>query len=62
MSELREPQLVENEIADLCRYLDAIPDELRTSTAFAGYRERLEALRRELQSAQAAGIEGRPTD
>ncbi len=59
MSDLqpRQKSLVEDEIRDLKQYLEGLPDALRSSAAFAGYRARLVLLQEELRNASVPTTE-----
>jgi len=45
---IRKPAIIQEEIDDLRRYLNGIPEPLRTSGAFHSYEQRLVELNREL--------------
>ncbi len=45
---IRKPAIIQEEIDDLRRYLNGIPEQLRTSGAFNSYEQRLVELNREL--------------
>jgi hypothetical protein len=45
---IRKPAIIQEEIDDLRRYLNGIPEQLRTSGAFHSYEQRMVELNREL--------------
>ena len=49
---IRRPAIIQEEIDDLLRYLNGIPERLRTSGAFNAYEQRLIGLKEELVASE----------
>ncbi|MBI1923970.1 hypothetical protein HYR99_06940 [Candidatus Poribacteria bacterium] len=55
---IRKPAIIQEEIDDLRRYLNGIPEQLRTSGAFNSYEQRMVDLNRELVASRNQKLNG----
>ena len=55
---IRKPAIIQEEIDDLRRYLNGIPEQLRTSGAFNSYEQRMVELNRELVASRNQKLNG----
>ena len=59
---IRKPAIIQEEIDDLRRYLNGIPEQLKTSGAFNSYEQRIVELNRELVASRSQKISALMTE